>query len=97
MSRKIKVKLKVYEYKGMLRREFSSVTEAQDVAEKMAQKYPDKVFKHHIMFEDAVTQEPEEASKTDSIDVSGFFDAIEHESEDKDLSELNDFDIFKEE
>ncbi len=40
----MKVKLKAYEYKGMLNREFSSVEEAEKIAGMMAKKYPNFLF-----------------------------------------------------
>ena len=44
----MKVKLKAYEYKGMLNREFQSVEEAEKIAGIMAEKYPNFLFELHI-------------------------------------------------
>jgi len=44
----VKVKLKVYKYNGTLKREFSSIEEAQKIAKLMAKKYPDMIFDPYV-------------------------------------------------
>jgi hypothetical protein len=48
VSKKMKVKLKAYKYKGMVDREFPSVEEAEKIAGIMAEKYPNFLFELHI-------------------------------------------------
>jgi hypothetical protein len=96
MSRMMKVKLKVYEYKGMLRRDFASVEEAQETAERMASKYPDMIFKHHLVYDDTRDFEELEAIKTASIDISEAYDFERDGPDPNGLDELNKLDIFKE-
>jgi hypothetical protein len=47
-KQKMKVKLKAYEYKGMLGREFPSVEEAEKIAGIMGKKYPKFLFELNI-------------------------------------------------
>ena len=45
-KQKMKVKLKAYQYKGMLNREFPSVEEAEEIAGIMAEKHPNFQVMH---------------------------------------------------
>ncbi|MBW1680410.1 MAG: hypothetical protein JRF59_13410 [Deltaproteobacteria bacterium] len=95
MSRKMKIKLKVYEYKGMLKKTFDSVMEAQEMAERMARRHPDKIFKHHIVYDDSEDFQELSTAATASIDMSEFYEEAVGEPDPDRLAELNDFDIFK--
>ena len=44
----MKVKLKTYKYNGTLKREFSSIEEAQKFADLMGKKYPDMIFEPYV-------------------------------------------------
>ena len=48
----MKVKLKVYKHIGILRRDFSSVEQAQGIGRLMAKKYPDMRFEPHLELRD---------------------------------------------
>ena len=52
-KQKMKVKLKAYEYKGMLDREFPSVEAAEKIAGIMAEKYPNFLFELHIELDES--------------------------------------------
>jgi hypothetical protein len=49
----MKVKLKAYEYKGMLTRTFPSVEAAEKMAGLMAEKYPKYLFDLHIEIDES--------------------------------------------
>jgi len=67
----MKAKLKVYEYKGMLNREFPSVEEAERIAKKMTEKHPNFKFDLHIeLDESSVSVKSEsEISAGDSAEI----------------------------
>ena len=44
----VKAKLKTYKYNGTLKREFSSIEEAQKFADLMGKKYPDMIFEPYV-------------------------------------------------
>jgi hypothetical protein len=44
----MKVKLKTYKCNGTLKREFSSIEEAQKFADLMGKKYPDMIFEPYV-------------------------------------------------
>ena len=44
----MKVKLKTYKYNGTLKREFSSIEEAQKFVDIMGKQYPDMKFEPHV-------------------------------------------------
>ena len=70
----MKVKLKAYQYKGMLNREFPSVEEAEKIAGKMAEKYPNLLFDLHIELDESSLSAKSEseisAGDSDEIDPS---------------------------
>ena len=67
----MKVKLKVYDYKGMLARKFSSVEEAKRIAGSMAKKYPNLLFEPHIELDESsvVKQSESKISAVDSSEI----------------------------
>ena len=44
----MKVKLKTYKYNGILKREFSSIEEAQQFVDLMVKQYPDMIFEPYV-------------------------------------------------
>ena len=60
-KQEMKVKLKVYGYKGMLARKFSSVEEAERIAGIMVKKYPHLSFEPHIELDESSTVEQSES------------------------------------
>jgi hypothetical protein len=67
----MKVKLKAYEYKGMLNREFPSVEEAEKIAGIMADKHPNFKFDLQIELDDSsvIGQSEAEISAGDSAEI----------------------------
>ena len=82
----MRVKLKTYKYNGTLKREFSSIEEAQKFADLMGKKYPDMIFEPYVELgnsnimdtSDSKGQEPTpqyKKSGESSVDrLSGLFD-----------------------
>ena len=82
----MKVKLKTYEYNGTLKREFSSIEEAQKFADFMGNKYLDIIFEPYVELRNSniigtsnsKEQEPAQQYKKSSesfVDrLSGLFD-----------------------
>ena len=80
------VKVKAYSYNGTLKREFSSVEEAQKFADFMGNKYPDMIFEPYVELRnsnimdtsDSKDQEPKQPHKKSNesfVDrLSGLFD-----------------------
>jgi hypothetical protein len=70
-KQKMKVKLKAYEYKGMLDREFPSVEEAEKIAGIMAEKYPNFLFELHIELDESsvIVQSGSEISAAGSSEI----------------------------
>jgi hypothetical protein len=67
----MKVKLKVYEYKGVLNRKFSSVEEAERIAKKMTEKHPNFLFDLHIELDESsvIGQSESEISAGDTAEI----------------------------
>ena len=83
----MKVKLKAYEYKGMLNREFQSVEEAEKIAGIMAEKHPNFLFDLHIELDESsviVQSEPEIPSGG-----SAEIDPSQMDTRPLDISEIN--------
>jgi hypothetical protein len=82
----MKVKLKTYKYNGTLKREFSSIEEAQKFADLMGETYSDMIFEPYVELGnskiigtfDSKEKEPKQPHKKSSesfVDrLSGLFD-----------------------
>ena len=82
----MKVKLKTYKYNGILKREFSSIEEAQQFVDLMVKQYPDMIFEPYVELgnsdiigtSNSKEQEPTEQhlKSSESFEdlLSGFFD-----------------------
>ncbi len=82
----MKVKLKTYKYNGTLKREFSSIEEAQKFADLMGNKYPDMIFEPYVELgnsniigtsnskEQELTQRYKKSSESFVDRLSGLFD-----------------------
>jgi hypothetical protein len=67
----MKVKLKAYEYRGMLNREFPSVEEAEKMAGIMSEKHPNFLFDLHIELDESsvIGQSESEISAGDTAEI----------------------------
>ena len=83
----MKVKLKAYQYKGMLNREFPSVEEAKKIAGIMAEKHPNFLFDLHIELDESsvIVQSESKISADDSSE----FDPSQMDTRPLDISEIN--------
>jgi len=83
----MKVKLKVYEYKGVLNRKFSSVEEAETIAKKMTEKHPNFLFDLHIELDESsvIGQSKTEISAGDSAEI----DPSQMDTRPLDISEID--------
>jgi len=82
----MRVKLKTYKYNGTLKREFSSIEEAQKFADFMGEKYPDMIFEPYVEIgnsniigasnskEQEPTKQYEKSSENFVDRLSGLFD-----------------------
>ena len=83
----MRVKLKTYKYNGTLKREFSSIEEAQKFAAFMGNKYPDMIFEPYVEAgnsdiigtsnskEQEPTQQYKKSSESFVDRLSGLFDS----------------------
>ena len=83
----MKVKLKAYEYKGMLDREFPSVEAAEKVAGIMTEKHPNFLFDLHIELDESsvIVQSESEISADGSSEI----DPSEMDTGPLDISEID--------
>ena len=83
----MKLKLKAYEYRGMLNREFPSVEEAERIAKKMTDKYPKFQFDLHIELDESsvIGQSDSEISAGDSAEI----DPSQMDTHPLDISEID--------
>ena len=83
----MKVKLKAYEYKGMLDREFQSVEAAEKVAGIMTEKYPNFLFELHVELDESsvIVQSESEISADGSSEI----DPSEMDTGPLDISEID--------
>ena len=83
----MKVKLKAYEYKGMLNREFPSVEEAERIAGIMTEKHPNFKFDLHIELDESsmIGQSESEISAGDSAEI----DPSQMDTRPLDISEID--------
>jgi viroplasmin and RNaseH domain-containing protein len=65
----MRVKLKVYGYKGILAQKFSSLEEAERIAGNMGKKYPHLLFEPHIELDESSALE-QSKSKTSPVESS---------------------------
>ena len=87
VSKKMKVKLKAYKYKGMLDREFPSVEEAEKIAGIMAEKHPNFLFQLHIELDESsvIVQSGSEISAGGSSEI----DPSQMDTRPLDISEID--------
>ena len=83
----MKVKLKAYQYKGMLNREFPSVEEAEKIAGIMAEKHPNFLFELHIELDEGSVSVQSE-SKISAGDSSEF-EPSQMDTRPLDISEID--------
>jgi hypothetical protein len=83
----MKVKLKVYEYKGVLNRKFSSIEEAERIAKKMTEKHPNFLFDLHIELDESsvIAQSKSEISAGGSAEI----DPSQMDTRPLDISEID--------
>ena len=83
----MKVKLKAYEYKGMLNREFQSVEEAEKIAGIMAEKHPNFLFDLHIELDESsvIVQSESEIPSGGSAEI----DPSQMDTRPLDISEID--------
>ena len=83
----MKVKLKAYQYKGMLNREFSSVEEAEKIAGIMTEKHPNFQFELHIELDEGSVMVQSESEI--SADDNSEFDPSQMDTRPLDISEID--------
>jgi hypothetical protein len=88
----MKVKLKAYEYKGMLNREFPSVEEAEKIAGIMTKKYPNFQFGLYVELDESPVTGQSESEMT--ADDSAEIDPSQMDTRPLDMStiELSEWD-----